>query len=63
MSNSINALYVTLHIKNEEEKLNHAGLGLAQQNGFWPSISTEFFQSLLRLVKGPTEPNTWQRRV
>jgi hypothetical protein len=56
-SNSIGAHYVILQIELEEEKSNPAGL--AQQNGFWPSI----LHSLLRLVKGIAKPNTCQRRV
>ncbi len=40
----------------DEEKSNHAGL--AQQNGFGPA----FFHILLRLVKGTTKPNTYQRK-
>jgi hypothetical protein len=41
----------------DEEESKHASL--AQQNTFGPT----FFHSLLRLVKGTTKPNTYQRRV
>jgi len=41
---------MTLHIKIDEEKSKHAGLGpcLAQQNGFGPA----YLHNWLRLVKG-----------
>jgi hypothetical protein len=48
---------VILQIELDEEKSKPAGL--AQQNGFWPSI----LHNSLRLVKGTAKPNTCQRRM